>query len=320
LPSTGKSGVLHGKNFSIINRRVTLFKSGYVGIIGRPNVGKSTLLNGIIGEEIAISTPKPQTTRNRIMGILNSKEGQAIFLDTPGIHHPDTPLNRYMVETAMNTFAGVDLLLTVIDAEAGFHKDDQFIIDAMGDAKLPVILVINKTDLTEKPMLLPLIDRFRNLFPFAAIIPLSALKKEGLDSLLDEIWKLLPEGPSYFPEDVMTDRTERFIAAEIIREKIIMLTRQEIPYATAVVVESFKEDREKNLLSIAAVIHAEKESQKGILIGSKGATLKRIGTEARLSLEKFFAIRVFLKLFVSVRKDWTKDAKALREFGYVERS
>ncbi|MDP2724765.1 MAG: GTPase Era, partial [Syntrophales bacterium] len=271
-----------------------MFKSGFIGIIGRPNVGKSTLLNMIIGEEIAIATHKPQTTRNRIMGIKNREDGQLIFLDTPGIHKPASLLNRHMVDAALNAFGDSELLLMVVEANAGRRGDDQLVLNSLKDVKIPVILVVNKIDLVEKTTLLPLFDRFRTLFPFAAIIPLSALSGAGVNILLDEVWKLLPEGPQYFPEDMMTDRSERFIAAEIIREKAILLTRQEIPYAMAVVVDSFKEIERSNLLRIQVSLIVEKDSQKGILIGRKGNMLKRIGTEARMSLEKFFASRVYL--------------------------
>lgn len=297
-----------------------MFKSGFIGIIGRPNVGKSTLLNMIIGEKIAIATHKPQTTRNRIMGIRNREDGQLIFLDTPGIHKPASLLNRHMLDAALNTFGDSELLLMVVEANAGCRDDDQLVLNFLKDVKIPVILVVNKVDLVEKTTLLPLIDRFRTLFPFAAIIPLSALSDADVNILLDQVWKLLPEGPQYFPEDMMTDRTERFITAEIIREKVILLTRQEIPYAMAVVVNAFKEIEKSNLLRIQVSIIVEKDSQKGILIGRKGTMLKRIGTEARLSLEKFFALRVYLELFVKVRKDWTNDARALKELGYGKKS
>ncbi len=297
-----------------------MFKSGFIGIIGRPNVGKSTLLNALIGERIAIATHKPQTTRNRIMGIKNVENGQLIFLDTPGIHQATTLLNRYMVHTARDTFGDSDLLLLVVEADAGCVEGDRSIIDSLREGKRPVILAVNKIDLVEKSQLLPLFDEFQNLYPFAALIPLSALKGKGLDVLLAEVWKLLPEGPQYFPEEMMTDRSERFIAAEIIREKVILQTRQEIPYAMAVVVDSFKEREDSDLLRIQATILVEKESQKGILIGKKGAMLKKIGTEARLSLENFFGTRVFLELFVKVRKDWTRDAKMLQELGYGDKS
>lgn len=299
-----------------------MFRSGFIGIIGRPNVGKSTLLNRIVGERISITTHKPQTTRNRIMGIKNLGEpqpGQMIFLDTPGIHRGSTPLNRAMVDAARVTFGNVDLLLLLTETGPAPHPDDRFIIESLRDARLPVFLVINKIDLGERQHLLPLIDAFKGLYPFREIIPLSALKGEGVEGLIGEIWKLLPEGPRYFPEEMMTDRSERFIAAEIIREKITLRTHQEIPYATAVVVDSFKEDETKNMIRIAATIHVAKDSQKGIIIGKKGAMLKEIGTRARLEMEKFFAAKVFLELFVRVAKDWTNDPRMLREFGYTER-
>jgi GTP-binding protein Era len=296
-----------------------VFKSGFIGIIGRPNVGKSTLLNRIIGERIAITTHKPQTTRNKIMGIRNLAEpqpGQMIFLDTPGIHRATTPLNRAMVEAATGTFGSVDLLLLLTEAGIAPHPDDCFIIESFGDAPLPVILVINKIDLVDKRLLLPLIDTFQGLHPFREIIPLSVLKNDGVDHLIGEIWKLLPEGPRYFSEETMTDRSERFIAAEIVREKITLLTHKEIPYATAVVVDAFKEDEAKNMIRIAATIHVAKDSQKGIIIGKNGAMIKEIGTRARLELEKFFTAKVFLELFVRVAKDWTNDPRMLQEFGY----
>jgi len=299
-----------------------MFKSGFIGIIGRPNVGKSTLLNRFVGERIAITTHKPQTTRNRIMGIKNlgaPQPGQMIFLDTPGIHRASSPLNRAMVDAARVTFGNVDLLLLLAETGSAPHPDDRFIIESLRDQHPPVFLVINKIDLGERRLLLPLIDAFRDLYPFREIIPLSALKGEGVDGLIGEIWALLPEGPRYFPEEMMTDRSERFIAAEIIREKITIRTHQEIPYATAVVIDSFKEDEGKNLIRIAATIHVAKDSQKGIIIGKKGAMLKEIGTRARLEMEKFFATKVFLELFVRVAKDWTNDPRMLREFGYTER-
>jgi GTP-binding protein Era len=299
-----------------------LFKSGFIGIVGRPNVGKSTLLNAIVGERIAITTHKPQTTRNRIMGIRNleaPKPGQMIFLDTPGIHRASTPLNRAMVEAATGTFGSVDLLLLLVEAAPAPHPDDAFIIESLAGSPLPVILVINKIDLVDKRLLLPLIDRLQGLRPFREIIPISALQNDGVERLVGEIWNLLPEGPQYFPEEMMTDRSERFIAAEIIREKITLLTHKEIPYATAVVVDAFKEDEAKDLIRIAATIHVAKDSQKGIIIGKKGAMLKQIGTKARLEMEKFFAAKIFLELFVRVQKDWTNDPRMLQEFGYKDK-
>ena len=294
-------------------------KSGFVVIVGRSNVGKSTLLNSIIGEKIAIVTPKPQTTRNRITGIKNLEEGQFVFLDTPGIHKASTPLNQYMVGAATAAFRNVDLFLLLVEANTGVHQQDPFIIKSLQDVRLPVILVINKIDLVKKHTLLPIIDQFRQLFPFHEIIPISALTGDGVQIIIGEIWKLLPEGPRYFPEDMVTDCSERFIAAEIIREKITFLTHQEVPYATAVVVDIFRENGERSLIYIQATINCEKNSQKGILIGKKGAMLKEIGTQARKEMERFFAVRIYLELFVRVRRDWTRNERMLREFGYTNK-
>jgi GTP-binding protein Era len=296
-----------------------LFKSGFIAIAGRPNVGKSTLLNGILGEKLAITSSKPQTTRNRITGIRNTDDGQMIFLDTPGIHRAKTPLNRYMVKAATSTFSEVDLILLLVEADRGHDADDDLIIESLRQTGGPVFLVINKIDRVEKMKLLPLIDRFRSLYDFQEIVPVSALTGDGVDRLLELIREVLPEGPKYFPDDLFTDNSERFIAAEIVREKILILTHKEIPYATAVTVDSFKEDEEKNLIRIAATITVEKDSQKGILIGKGGKMLKEIGTQARVEMERFFAAKIFLELFVRVRKDWTKDAKWLKEFGYSDK-
>jgi GTP-binding protein Era len=298
-----------------------LFKSGFTGIIGRPNVGKSTLLNGLVGERIAIATRKPQTTRNRIMGIKNLGEptpGQLIFLDTPGIHKAKTPLGKALVETATGTIGDVDVLLLVVEAGEALRSDDRFVIESLTGSPAPVILVINKIDTVGKSLILPLIDSVKEIYPFREIIPLSALKNAGIDHLSEEIWKLLPEGPQYFPEEMMTDRSERFIAAEIIRKKITLCLHQEIPYVAAVTVDSFKEDETKNLIHIKATINVEKDSQKGIIIGKKGTMLKELGTRARLEMERFFASRIFLELFVRVSRDWTSDPRMLREFGYMD--
>jgi GTP-binding protein Era len=297
-----------------------VFKSGFIGIIGRPNVGKSTLLNGIMGEKIAITTHKPQTTRNRIMGIRNMDNGQLIFLDTPGIHKASTPLNQYMVTAAMDTFRSADVLLLIVEASAGVHHYDDAIIHSLKNIRLPVILTINKIDLVQRKAVLPVMDAFQKLFSFVDIIPISALTGDGISILVEHIWALLPEGPRYFPEDMMTDRTERFIAAEIIREKITLLAHQEIPYSIAVMVDSFKEDEEKNLIRIQATINVAKDSQKGILIGKKGSMLKEIGKRSRMEMEKFFASRIYLELFVRVQRDWTHDPKMLREFGYADKA
>jgi len=293
------------------------FQSGFIGIIGRPNVGKSTLLNALLGERLAIATPKPQTTRNRLMGIKTTDRGQFIFLDTPGIHRGETPLSRSMVSAARETFRTADLLLLLVEAPR-LERDDREIIASLAEVSLPVILGINKIDKVQKPLLLPLIDEAQGLHPFREIVPLSARSGDGVPVLLEAIRRLLPEGPPLFPEDTLTDRPERFIAAEIVREKIILATRQEIPYASAVTVDAFKEDEGRRLIRIHATVHVEKESQKAILIGRKGAMLKEIGTRARQEMERFFDSRIFLELFVRVQKDWTRDPRALKEFGYSE--
>ncbi len=295
----------------------TLFKSGFVGIIGRPNAGKSTLMNYIVGEKIAITTHKPQTTRNRIMGIRNTEAGQFIFLDTPGIHNAKTPLNRQMVSAAMSVFSDVHMLLMLIDAGMHIGDDDHVTVQSLKNTKLPVVLVINKIDLIDKKRLLTMIDDLRHLYAFEEIVPISALKGFNVDRLLDIIWNILPEGPQYFPDDMITDRSERFLAAEIIREKITILTHKEVPYATAIAIESFKEDAAKGLTHIQAVVNVEKDSQKGIIIGKRGSMLKKIGTSARLEMERFFGTRIYLELFVRVQKDWSQDSKMLGAFGYT---
>ena len=295
-----------------------MFKSGFIGIIGRPNVGKSTLMNHIIGEKIAITAAKPQTTRNRIMGIYNRQDGQFIFVDTPGIHEPFSPLNKVLVDNAVRTFGTTDILLLLIEADKGIQKGDLRLIGSLQSLPLPVFLGINKIDLVPKESLLPLIDESRSLFPFAEIIPLSALRDQGIDILLDEIWKRLPAGEALFPEDMITDRTERFISAEVIREKIITLTHQEIPYTTAVTIDSFKVDKELRHICIEATINVEKESQKGIIIGKRGSMLKKIGSLARTDLEIFFASRIFLRILVRVSKDWSQNKQLLKEFGYLD--
>jgi GTP-binding protein Era len=272
-------------------------------------------MNALLGERLAIATPKPQTTRDRILGIRTTEQAQFIFLDTPGIHRGDSPLNRSMVSAARETFRTADILLFLVEAPR-IELGDREIAASLAEVSLPVILGINKIDKVARPLLLPLIDEARGLHPFREIVPLSALTGDGVPVLLGVIRDLLPEGPPLFPEDALTDRPERFIAAEIVREQIILATRQEIPYASAVTVEAFKEDEGRRLIRIHATIHVEKDSQKAILIGRKGAMLKEIGTRARREMERFFAARIFLELFVRVQKDWTRDPRALREFGY----
>lgn len=294
-----------------------MFKSGFIGIIGRPNVGKSTFFNAVIGDTISIVADKPQTTRNRITGIKNDPDAQLVFLDTPGIHNPKTPLNRAMVQTAREAIGNTELLLMLVEANSDVHHQDASLIESLKEVKTPVFLVINKIDLIDKKSLLPLIDKFSRLYDYREIFPISALKGQGLDDLLSAIKAILPEGPQLFPEDIFTDATERFIAAEFIREQIMNLTSQEIPYASAVMVDSFKEDEEKNLIRIMATINVEKESQKAIMIGKKGAMLKNIGTQSRLRMEKLFGAKVYLELFVRVNREWTTSDKMLREFGLL---
>ncbi len=295
-----------------------MFQSGFIGIIGRPNAGKSTLFNAIIGDKISIITNKPQTTRNKITGIKNDPDAQMIFLDTPGMHRPKTPLNKAMVQTTRDTIGSVDVLLMLVEANTDVHPHDLFLIESLAPVHAPVILVINKIDLIEKQYLLPLMDKFRQLYDFREIFPISALKGDGIDDLLKAVKVLLPEGPPFYPDDIQTDATERFIAAEFIREKITLMTKQEIPYAIAVEIDLFKEDEAKNLIRISASINVEKESQKAIIIGKRGAMLKNIGTQARLDMEKLFGARVFLELFVRVRKDWTCSERMLQEFGILK--
>ena len=295
-----------------------MFKSGFIGIIGRPNVGKSTLFNTLIGEKISIITDKPQTTRNKITGIKNLPDAQLIFLDTPGMHKAKTSLNRAMVQAARDSFNDADILLMLVEANSDVHSQDIFLIEALAEIDIPVFLIINKIDLIEKKLLLPLINKFRTLYNYQEIFPVSAIKGDGLAELLQTIKNNLPAGPQYFAEDLFTDATERFIAAEFIREKIMLLTSQEVPYATYVEIDTFKEDEEKNLICISATITVEKESQKAIMIGKKGLMLKNIGTQARLEMEKFFGAKVFLELFVRVKKDWTSSDKMLQEFGLLK--
>jgi GTP-binding protein Era len=295
-----------------------VYKSGFIAILGRPNVGKSTFFNAIIGDKISIVASKPQTTRNRITGIRNYPDAQLIFLDTPGMHKPKSPLNRALVSTAQDTIGDADVLLMMVEANAGIGPRDQFLIESLKDVKKPVFLAINKIDCVEKPALLPLIDRYSRLYHYAGIFPICALKGNGLEDLLDSLKDALPEGPQLFPDDIATDATERFIAAEFIREQILTNTNQEIPYASAVTIDAFREDEEKNMIRISATINVEKESQKAIMIGKKGAMLKKIGTRSRLAMESLFGAKVFLELFVRVRKNWTSSEKMLKEFGLVK--
>jgi len=292
------------------------FKSGFISILGRPNVGKSTLFNRILGEKVAIVAEKPQTTRNRILGIKNVEGGQFVFLDTPGIHEGRSELNRRMVRTAVASGRDSDLLLFLIEASSPLLKEDGQMLQSLRGSKGIPFLVINKIDLIRKETLLPLMDQYQKLFPFEKILPVSALTGEGVDLLLDEILKSLPEAPPYYPEDMLTDQTERFLVSEIIREKVIRHSYQEVPYATAVTIESFQERPEKNLILIRGTIHVERDSQKRIVIGRGGQKLKKIGEVARKEIEAFLGEKVFLELWVKVEKNWTRDPRALDTLGY----
>jgi GTP-binding protein Era len=292
------------------------FRSGFVSLIGRPNVGKSTLLNLLLGQKIAIISPKPQTTRNRILGIKNLPAGQIIFLDTPGIHRSGNLLNQSMVRTALATLQEVDVVCLLIEANSPGHEENDWILENLQKVRKPVFLAINKIDLIPKGNLLSIMERFSQKRPFEQIIPISAVLGDGVDILVRELLKILPEGPRFFPEDMVTDLPERFLAAELIREKVFHLTREEIPYATAVAIEEFKEREEKNLVVIRATIQVERETQKGILIGEKGKRLKEIGQLAREEMEALLGVRVFLELWVKVEKNWRDDPRALRRLGF----
>lgn len=294
----------------------TQFRSGFVAIIGRPNVGKSTLLNRILGEKIVIASDKPQTTRNRIQGIHNLPGAQIVFIDTPGLHRARSRLNRYMMEEALSAVKGVDVVLLMVDAESFTRGKDELLMEVLSGVEVPVVLAVNKIDLVPKERLLEGIATHAALYPFREIVPISAATGDGIELLVQLLAGLLPEGSPFFPDDILTDVPERFVVAEMIREKVFRLTRDEIPFSTAVSVESFKEQPEKGLISIAATITVEKDSQKGIVIGRRGEMLKRIGTLARKDIERLLDTRVYLELFVKVSRDWREDRRMLRELGY----
>jgi GTP-binding protein Era len=293
------------------------FKSGYVTIAGAPNAGKSTLLNRILGERIAITSAKPQTTRSRILGVCHRPGAQVIFYDTPGIFEAKDQLNLRIVDTALSAVGDADVVLAVVDAAHTDARAEAYLAERLQTQKRPVVLALNKVDLVaDKGALLTLIGRWSAYREFAAVVPISAADGTQVDALLDAVVAVLPAGPPYFPEDTLTDASESFIAAELIREKIFRLTGEEIPYASAVTIEAYKESEEGRKLSIEATVHLERDSQKGIVIGKGGAMLKRIGTEARIDIERRTGAKVFLKLFVRVEKNWRRDTKAIERFGY----
>ncbi|MFC3882960.1 GTPase Era [Bacillus songklensis] len=294
------------------------FKSGFVSIIGRPNVGKSTFLNRVIGQKIAIMSDKPQTTRNKIQGVYTENEAQIVFIDTPGIHKPKHKLGDFMMKVAQNTLKEVDLILFMVNAVEGFGRGDEFIIERLKGMNTPVFLVINKIDEIHPDELFPLIETYQNLYPFEQIIPISALQGNNVETLLNQIKELLPEGPQYYPADQVTDHPERFIVAELIREKALHLTREEIPHSIAVVIDSMQRRENGNTVYVGATIIVERDSQKGIIIGKQGKMLKEIGQRARVDIEALLGSKVFLELWVKVQKDWRNKASQLRDFGFRE--
>ncbi len=293
------------------------FLSGFIAIIGPPNVGKSTLLNRFLGQKIAITSPKPQTTRNRILGIYNEDDCQMVFIDTPGIHQTRSLLHKSMVRSAKASLGEVDIILLVVELEEAGHSDElDTILRLLKKTAKPAIMAINKIDLIKKERLLPLIESYSKLHCLDSIVPISALYGDGVETLREELKKRLSPGPQFFPPDMLTDKSEEFLIAEIIREKIYYETREELPYSSAVMVESLEEDSARNLLTVMAVIYVEKASQKGMIIGKNGRMIKRIGTNARMEIERIFSLKVYLELFVKVEKKWSSSTRSLRRLGY----
>jgi len=297
------------------------FRSGFVCILGRPNAGKSTLLNALVGEKLAIISPKPQTTRNRIQGVVHIPKhkgrdgGQIVLIDTPGVHKPDSSLGRKMMVEVREALEGSDLVLVIMDVKHKLDPRDGFALDLVRRSKGKAFLILNKVDLIgEKSKLLPIIEEYRKLYDFAEVFPISALKRKGLDVLLDRILAVLPAGPAYFPEDQITDQPARFMAAEIIREQVLLNTSEEIPYATTVIVESFEEG--KRLTRIAATIYCERDGQKGILVGKGGRMLKKIGTSARIQIERMLGTKLFLELYVKAEPGWRDSRTFVSELDW----
>ncbi|WP_139070021.1 GTPase Era [Bacillus sp. FJAT-27225] len=293
-------------------------KSGFISIIGRPNVGKSTFLNRVIGQKIAIMSDKPQTTRNKVQGVLTQEDAQLIFIDTPGIHKPKHKLGDFMMKVAQNTLKEVDVVLFMVSAEEGFGRGEEFILEKFQSIKTPVFLIINKIDKVHPDQLLKIIDDYKERHPFKEIVPISALEGNNVDRLLDQIKKYLPEGPQFYPADQVTDHPERFIVSELIREKALHLTREEIPHSLAVVIEKMERDSSKDMVHVMATVIVERDSQKGIIIGKQGSMLKEIGKRARVDIENLLGSKVFLELWVKVQKDWRNKMSQLRDFGFRE--
>jgi GTP-binding protein Era len=298
------------------NQPYSDFRSGYVAIAGTPNAGKSTLLNRMLGEKISITSKKPQTTRNRILGVLHRPDAQMVFFDTPGVFHAKDKLNRRIVDAAFSAVADADLILVVIDVAQPDINAERLLVNRLRDQSKPVVLALNKIDLVEKSGLLESIDTWADTYQFHDVVPISAKTGIQINELILAMVSVLPQGPPYFPEDTLTDASARFLAAEMIREQVFRLTGEEIPYATAVTVDTFKEKSRGDLVKIEATIHLERDSQKGIVIGKSGGKLKQIGVQAREQIEHMLGTKVYLKLFVRVQKNWRKDTKAIRRFGY----
>lgn len=291
------------------------YKSGFVSVIGRPNVGKSTLLNAVTGQKIAIMSDKPQTTRNTIRGVITNEQCQLVLIDTPGIHKPRTKLGEYMVNVASETMKEVDLILFLVEATVQPGSQDVNIIEQLKQVKTPVFLILNKVDLASKEKLFSIIDSYRTLMDFKAIIPISALKKDGVDIIIKEALKFIPEGPQFFSDDMLTDQPEKVIAAEMIREKVLLNLDDEVPHGVGVEVTSFKE-RNDGLINIQATIYCEKSSHKGIIIGKQGTMLKKIGSAARYEIERLLDTKIFLELWVKVKPDWRNSDNMLKTLGY----
>jgi len=290
-------------------------KSGFVSVIGRPNVGKSTLINSLIGQKVVIMSDKPQTTRNKIMCILTLDDAQILFIDTPGIHKPKHKLGEYMLKAAENTLREVDVIFFVVDATEDIGGGERYILELLSKVKTPVILVVNKIDKIEKTKLLPIIQKYMTHYDFASVVPISAIEHTNLDNLVSEVKKYLEPGPQYYPEDMVTDQPERLVITELIREKVLQSTRDEIPHSIAVDIEEIIA-RPNDTVYVRAVIYVERESQKGIVIGAQGTLLKEIGRLARLDIENLLGSKIFLDLWVKVKKDWRNKEGSLRSFGY----
>lgn len=299
----------------MLNNQSEHFKSGFVAVVGRPNVGKSTLINALIGDKIVIVSDKAQTTRNRIICVYTDQEKQIVFMDTPGIHKPKHKLGEFMVTAAVDSLKEVEAVLFIVAANEKRGPGDNFIIEQLEKVKVPVYLCVNKIDTLTKEDLLKVIVSYQDAYPFAGVIPISALEKENLDVLLKELTSTLPEGPQYFPEDMITDQPERLLISDMIREKILLTTRDEVPHSIAVEVEEMK-TRDDGTTYIRATIFVERDSQKGIIIGNKGAMLKQLGAQSRLDIQRLLGTKVYLDLWVKVKKDWRNKSGMLSELGY----